>query len=381
MATPGDVTYRALQVVDVNGNPVTGLSLSGFTVYAYSRGYGASIFTAYSAGSVMQEVGSGTYDLSFLLPAAAGWFYYRIVPNGSGQRILSANCWQGEVESVDLAAINANVVVPVATITTSAILGMPLALQCIAYRYRTLAAVVKTQSGATVDLTQYNDFAISIRSKDQQTTKWDAQPGCPYGVLITGDSSGNLSLTLPESSSGPLYSEWSASLVRQVGDFLVPTVSNGWIYRCTTAGTSAGTQPTWNTTLNSTTTDGTAVWTAVCQPIWRASTAVLQGAYGRPKSGSAAVLAQYWIATTAGTTESSEPAWPASPAAGATVTDGTVVWTYQSDWFAALESSGDQGVNSTSLYYELTGNLLATDETVPVIQSSQLLLSRREVGT
>jgi hypothetical protein len=379
MAQPGNVTYRLLYVVNASGVAVTGLTLSSFTVQAYARGYGGSIMTTYSAGSVLQEIGSGLYDLSFLLPAAAGFFSYRIAPNTVGQLIVGANIWSGEVETQDFASINANIVVPVATVTTSAILGMTLPLECIAYRYRTLAAIIKTQSGATVDLTQYSNFKLSIRSLDQTTTKWDCAPGVPYGVAITGDNAGNLTIDLPESASGPLYVQWAAATAHSVGDFVVPNATNGWIYRCTTAGTTGGSHPTWPTTLNSTVTDNGLVWTAVTKPIWQASSAVAIGTYVRPQTSQ---LAQYWICTTAGTSAGSEPTWPANPAAGATITDNTAVYTFQSDWFAALVSAGANAVQSIQLYYELTGDAAsASDETQPIIRSSNLTLSVRQVGT
>lgn len=385
MSQPGNTVLRVLEVIDQSGNPVTGLTTGSFTVISYGRGYGASIATAYSAGSTIQSITSNLYDLSYLLPAAAGFFYYRIYPTNMNYSIVGPSIWSGEVETQDLASIAALVTVPVATITTSASLGMPLALECIPYRYRALGVVVKTQAGATVDLTAYNNFALSIRSKDQQTTKWDALNGQPYGVTITGDSSGNLALVFPESSSGPLYATAQVSHAYQIGDFVVPVTNNGWIYRCTVAGTSSGSAPTWPIVINTTVVDGTVTWTAIAKPIWLASTAVALGAYVRPKTGAAAVLAQYWICTQAGTSGASEPAWPTAPAAGATISDGTggttATYTYQSDWYAALISAGANGSNSATLYYELTGNLLATDETVPIIQSSLLTLSRREVGT
>jgi hypothetical protein len=42
----------------------------------------------------------------------------------------------------------------------------------------------------------------------------------------------------------------------------------------------------------------------------------------------AAHSSQLWICALAGTTGTSEPSWPASPAVGATVTDGAAIWTY-----------------------------------------------------
>lgn len=41
---------------------------------------------------------------------------------------------------------------------------------------------------------------------------------------------------------------------------IVPTVENGWQYRCIDTGTSGGSEPTWDTTLGGTTSDGSVTW-------------------------------------------------------------------------------------------------------------------------
>lgn len=55
--------------------------------------------------------------------------------------------------------------------------------------------------------------------------------------------------------------------------------------------------------------------------VWTATATKALGAYVRKATGATV----FHVATTAGTTGASEPAWPTAP--GATVTDGTVVWT------------------------------------------------------
>lgn len=57
-------------------------------------------------------------------------------------------------------------------------------------------------------------------------------------------------------------SVWVASTAYNLGDYIIPTASNGYQYKCTTAGTSGTTEPTWGTTPGGTTADnGTLVWT------------------------------------------------------------------------------------------------------------------------
>ena len=45
-----------------------------------------------------------------------------------------------------------------------------------------------------------------------------------------------------------------------------PTASNGFIYRCTVAGTTGGVEPTWPTTTGATVVDGTVTWVATPIP-------------------------------------------------------------------------------------------------------------------
>ena len=56
---------------------------------------------------------------------------------------------------------------------------------------------------------------------------------------------------------------WTASTAKVLGDRVVPTagLENGFIYECTTAGTTGGSAPTWNTVEGGTTTDNTVTWT------------------------------------------------------------------------------------------------------------------------
>lgn len=56
--------------------------------------------------------------------------------------------------------------------------------------------------------------------------------------------------------------DWAASTAYVVGDWVVPTTANTYIYQCTTAGTSHTAEPSWTTTEDDTTTESTGVvWT------------------------------------------------------------------------------------------------------------------------
>jgi uncharacterized phage protein gp47/JayE len=53
---------------------------------------------------------------------------------------------------------------------------------------------------------------------------------------------------------------WVASTVYTVGDVVLPTTANGYLYICTVAGTSGTTEPTWPTTVDTSVVDNAATW-------------------------------------------------------------------------------------------------------------------------
>ena len=61
------------------------------------------------------------------------------------------------------------------------------------------------------------------------------------------------------------YSAWAASNSYSVGDIVRASTlqASGLVFRCTTAGTSDSSEPAWATTLGNTVTDNTVVWTAI----------------------------------------------------------------------------------------------------------------------
>lgn len=54
---------------------------------------------------------------------------------------------------------------------------------------------------------------------------------------------------------------WLATTAYVLGDWVEPTTPNGFVYKCTAAGTSGGSEPTWPTTEGGTVVDGTVTWT------------------------------------------------------------------------------------------------------------------------
>ena len=71
-----------------------------------------------------------------------------------------------------------------------------------------------------------------------------------------------------ESSEGtaetlPQPSTWAASTAYSVGDYVIPTTPNGYFYVCTVAGTSDTSEPTWPATIDDTVVDNTVTWKCV----------------------------------------------------------------------------------------------------------------------
>lgn len=102
---------------------------------------------------------------------------------------------------------------------------------------------------------------------------------------------------------------WTASTAYTVGQYIVPTTSNGRLYKCTTAGTSSSTQPSWGTTNGGTTTDGTVTWT-------EQTTALL--ASTMPTEANYTGYTRVAVAAGAGAS-----GWAATNAPGSTVTPST----------------------------------------------------------
>ena len=77
---------------------------------------------------------------------------------------------------------------------------------------------------------------------------------CMTGACVVPSSV----LILSVAYGGP---RWAPSLAQSVGNWTIPVVWNGLVYRCTTAGTTGFTEPTWPTGNGATVSDGSAVWT------------------------------------------------------------------------------------------------------------------------
>lgn len=61
-------------------------------------------------------------------------------------------------------------------------------------------------------------------------------------------------------TAGAWPTTWTASTAHAVEDVVRPNPANGYLYRCSVAGTSAATPPTWPLGVGQTVTDGSVTW-------------------------------------------------------------------------------------------------------------------------
>lgn len=385
----GTICKYMRRISSSTGAGVPGYTSANFSITAWGCPYGGSPSAYTPTPITVTDLGSGFYAIQYPVAAASGYDGVSVLPaTGSGSTdIIMPVTFSGEVENYDLRAIAALVARPAASITSGSVIAAPVPLTVNPYRYRSITMSVTDQFGNPVNLSGYTNWKIAIRDITQAAYKWEGwtaaaintQYTADQGNLsISGNSSGTLTLTLPESLVGPVYKTWSASAARTTGDFVAPLASpNGFVYCCSTSGTSSGSEPTWPTTPGTTVTDGTAVWTCLAQSIWKASTAYALGTFVTPKSsGTPATGGVYMVCTQAGTSGSSEPVWGSAPTTG--VTDGTAKWTVFNDPYPVLA----QGALTATAYYEITAYTSGlSSEVIAIIPSSLLTVSRIEVGT
>lgn len=77
-------------------------------------------------------------------------------------------------------------------------------------------------------------------------------------TLQTQTSPGTNQITLTPAN---ISAVWQSTYAYTLGNLIQPVSANGWVYKCTTAGTSAGSAPTFPLSVGSTVTDGSVVWT------------------------------------------------------------------------------------------------------------------------
>jgi hypothetical protein len=70
---------------------------------------------------------------------------------------------------------------------------------------------------------------------------------------------------LNDTYAGGSISAWTATTSKAHANNVIPTTTNGFLYRAVVAGTTGGTEPTWPTTIGDTVVDGTVTWRCLCR--------------------------------------------------------------------------------------------------------------------
>lgn len=372
MTQPADTVTKFFRVRNLTTDALTaGLSVSegvAFASLGFKHEPGSSP-VSYSLGSVYVDLAGGNYSWTYALPAVGchhGQSLLPVSPTTYGIEILTMG---GETESQDLSSLGNLIAQPVGGAGLAFAFGATVTLEIVAYRYK---AAVQAFTSVDLSTAAYNNWKMGVRSADQVTTIWDCDSGAIDGFSITGDNSGNLSVTMPESLIGPVYTTWTASRTYALGDFVRPITNNGFCYQASaiSTGIAAGTEPVWPTTIGNSIVDGGVTWTCKNRSIWLASTARTVGAMVRPTTPTAYI----YRCTVAGTSAAGEPTWPTT--AGSTVVDGGVTWQCMTNPHAALAA----GTDSLDLKYEVVADNLSTAKTIPIIPSSTLTIKRRENG-
>jgi hypothetical protein len=122
-----------------------------------------------------------------------------------------------------------------------------------------------------IEITQGQDWVIGFRClprTDQGVLYLEDTTGYTARMVVRapnhlGDAVIDVSDTGGEIQLGFTPPVWEDTTVYGVGQKVVPTELNGYVYEVTVAGTShATTEPTWPTVIGNTVTDGTVTWRA-----------------------------------------------------------------------------------------------------------------------
>jgi len=112
-------------------------------------------------------------------------------------------------------------------------------------------------------LVQMSDIETSLDGNGEKITIIVSDIAQEFAGLIAdgGDVLTNKSCKVEEIIFNGDPNARKNSNAYSLGNFVVPSALNSYIYECTTAGTSNSSEPTWPTTIGNTVNDGTAVWT------------------------------------------------------------------------------------------------------------------------
>lgn len=160
MALVGSTIIQHFRVHDSADANVLGLNTASFTFTAYSAG------AAVTWAPTVAEISNGVYSLSYALPAATTDFTRFVVPV-STSNLVQWGDMAGEIESTDLATIQASVVRPVATVGADFTPQGELQITYISGDTRSIIISIADSSGNAIDIqNDYGSYGFGIRSQD-----------------------------------------------------------------------------------------------------------------------------------------------------------------------------------------------------------------------
>jgi len=124
------------------------------------------------------------------------------------------------------------------------------------------------EDGADPDTEKVEDARMALM---EILARWEALPEFYHSTRFRTRTFEDPSVVL---ESGTYYrcilgftsydaATWQASTAYSVGDYVLPSTVNGYVYRCTVAGTSNSSEPTFPAYQGRTVTDSTVTWIAV----------------------------------------------------------------------------------------------------------------------
>lgn len=139
--------------------------------------------------------------------------------------------------------------------------------------YRVNGEVVSLVIGGTDSTSQVATNLAAQFNQDPKRPYVAAASGSQVTLTLKSKGArGNGYITFQDTSLAPsgfvttiAGATWAGGVAKTTSSpvsFVVPTVSNGYYYKCTVAGTTAASpEPTWPTSIGGTVTDGTVTWT------------------------------------------------------------------------------------------------------------------------
>lgn len=112
------------------------------------------------------------------------------------------------------------------------------------------AAINANVRGPFTATSATNQVILTVKSK-----------GARGNLYVSFQDTSQLPSGMTSVISGVTWTATQTWVTTPPSSYVVPTVANGFYYKCTVAGTGGSSQPTWPTTVGTTVTDGTATFT------------------------------------------------------------------------------------------------------------------------